>query len=173
LRANRFFETATCRGAVVAATALFATSFLSACGNPTQPLADCVGLPDDVLQVIQQRVTVDAELRNGKIVELDGAPYVFVSAEVHPVSADPHSSGDIATWAVSDVDTEEFLAVDVVARDQSSWPAAPFNVTEVGAIESRACTDLSRGKTPAQVECEREANDRSIPLPDGKQCSDL
>ncbi len=148
-------------------------SFLLACGNPTQPVADCVGAPDDLVQAIQKGVIVDAELRNGKMVEAAGTPYSFVSAEVHPVADDPHKKGDIATWAVPDADGQEFLAVDGVAHDQSSWPAAPFTVTEHGAIESRACTNLTRGKTPAQVECERESNGDSIQLPGGKDCGDL
>ena len=155
------------------AAAVSCVAFLAACGNPPQPTADCVGVSPDTLEVIQSGITADAELRNGKIVQGAEPPYSFVSAELHMRSDDPHHSGDIATWAIDDADGSAVLAVDVVARDESSWPAAPFNVTEPGAIESRACTDLSRGKTPAQVECERDANNASIQLPDGKKCDDL
>jgi hypothetical protein len=154
---------------------LTSVGFLGGCGNPTQSVRNCVGAPDEVVQAIQQRVTGPQTLRNGKMVRLEGAKYAFVSAELHPRSDDPHDKGDIATWATRDIkSTDGFKSVDVHAREESTWPDAPFNVTEEGAIESRACTGLSTGKTPAQIQCESEqAAGENPDLPEGKDCSDL
>ena len=134
LSTRRHLEGAGSRLACSLGAAVLAVTLLGACGNPPEPTADCVGVSDDLLQVLQEGVTVDAELRNGKIVEATGAPHAFVSAEVHMRGDDPHSRGDIATWAVDDTGAEQVRAVDIVARNQSSWPAAPFNVTEPGGI---------------------------------------
>ena len=50
----------------------------------------------------------------------------------------------------------------------------PFTVTKDGAIESRACAALNRGKTKAQIDCEQRKNSGNVvALPDGKDCSDL
>lgn len=152
-------------------------TFFVGCGNPKQQIANCAGAPESAMLVLGERITADAELRNGKIVEVDGAPYSFISAEVHLATDERHHKGDIATWAIetdaADAAEADILAVDVVARESSSWPPATFNVTEHGAIESRACTDLSRGKTPEQLKCERDLRDQVLQLPAGKKCSDL
>ncbi len=67
------------------------------------------------------------------MVRLEGAEYTFVSAELHPASDAKHDKGDIATWATTDVKSAtDFLSVDVHAREESTWPDAPFNVTEDG-----------------------------------------
>ena len=159
---------------VLAAAVVLGGLLLGGCGNPTQPVADCVSARDEELRAIEGRLSAEGELRNGKMVEGEGAQPTFISAELHLRTDEPHDEGDIATWAISDAGSDGFVAVDVVARDESSWPAAPFDVTEDGAIESRACTNLSRGKTPAQLECERRSTSGdSIPLPGGTDCSDL
>ncbi|HEY7105733.1 MAG TPA: hypothetical protein VH986_04985 [Acidimicrobiia bacterium] len=157
------------------ALALSAVVVLPACGNPTQSVRNCVGAPEDVVQAIQQKVTGAQKLRNGKMVHLENAEWTFVSAELHPFSDAPHDKGDIATWATKDIKSNDgFVSVDVHAREESTWPPASFNVTADGAIESRACTGLSTGKTRAQVQCESEqASGQQVNLPKGKDCSDL
>lgn len=164
----------------VAALAVVAVAFagvgvLTACGNPTQAVRHCVGAPDEAVLAIQEKLTAPGKLRNGKMVHLKGSPYSFVSAEIHLDDDDPHDKGDIATWATRDIkSTDGFKSVDIHAREESTWPDAPFKVTEEGAIESRACTGLSTGKTPAQIQCESEqAAGENPDLPEGKDCSDL
>jgi hypothetical protein len=116
-----------------------------------------------------------AKLRNGKMVRLKGAPYTFVSAEMHLADDEPHDKGDIATWATKDIKSSDgYLSVDVHAREDSTWRPAPFKVTADGAIESRACTGLNTGKTRAQIDCEqRQSSGENVALPQGKDCSDL
>jgi hypothetical protein len=152
---------------------LTGTTFLAGCGNPKQSVRNCVGVSDQVVQAIQKQVARGQTLRNGRMVHVRDGKYAFVSAELHPRTDAPHDKGDIGTWATRDVKSADgFLAVDVHARDESSWPTAPFKVTADGAIESRACVGLSTGKTRAQVECERSATSGEN-LPTRKDCSDL
>ena len=152
-------------------------ALLPACGNPTQSVQHCVGTSDSVLSAIQQKMKpgADATLRNGRTVQVPGSDTTFVSAELHLGSDDPHHKGDVATWATNDIKSSDgFVSVDVNARDDSTWPHAPFTVTKDGAIESRACAALNRGKTKAQIDCEqRKSSGQNVPLPDGKDCSDL
>jgi hypothetical protein len=152
-------------------------ALLASCGNPTQSVQNCVGAPDSVIRAIEQNMKpgADATLRNGTMVQLQGSDTTFVSAELHLGTDKPHDKGDIATWATNDVKSaEDFLSVDVHARADSVWPHAPFTVTKDGAIESRACAALNRGKTKAQIDCEqRTSSGVDVALPDGKDCSDL
>lgn len=161
---------------VVLAVAVASLTF-AACGNPKQSVQHCVGAAEETVLAIQQKVKPDAKakLRNGKMVRLKGADYTFVSAEMHLDEDAPHDKGDIATWATKDIkDSDGFLSVDVHAREDSTWPHAPFKVTEEGAIESRACTGLNTGKTRAQIDCEqRQSSGENVALPKGKDCSDL
>ena len=168
-RSSRIVAAAVCAAGLVMPVAL------SGCGNPTQSTSNCAGVSDGAVRAIQQRITGAETLRNVRMVHLRNGEYAFVSGELHPHSDDPHQKGDIATWATRDIKSaDDFLAVDVHAREESTWPHASFDVTADGAIESRACTGLSRGKTPAQVACEQaEAAGQSAGLPSGKKCSDL
>lgn len=169
-------SSATRRGVVLAVCALLTgATFLAGCGNPKQAIRNCVGVSDQVMQAIQKQVARGQTLRNGRMVHVRDAEYAFVSGELHSHSDAPHDKGDIGTWATRDVKSADgFLAVDVHARDESSWPAAPFKVTADGAIESRACVSPSTGKTRAQVRCENAEVSGSGPaLPSGKDCSDL
>jgi hypothetical protein len=163
------------RIAAVGALALGTITVLPGCGNPTQSVGNCAGVPAETVRAIQQNITGPQKLRNAKMVRLPSADWTFVSAELHPFSAAPHDKGDIATWATKDIASSDgYVSVDVHARDESTWPAAPFNVTVDGAIESRACTGLSTGKTRAQVQCEAaQASGRHVELPKGKDCNDL
>jgi hypothetical protein len=158
-----------------AAVALASVGVLTACGNPTQAVRHCVGAPEEAVQAIQQKLTAPGKLRNGKMVHLKGSDYSYVSAEIHLDDDDAHDKGDIATWATRDVKSaEDFVSVDVHAREDSTWPHASFTVTRDGVIESRACTGLNTGKTRAQLDCEqRESSGENVPLPSGKDCSDL
>ncbi|MEX1008337.1 MAG: hypothetical protein WD271_10895 [Acidimicrobiia bacterium] len=137
----------------------------------------CIGAPDEAISAIQGKIEPDAKakLRNGKMVHLKGADYTFVSAELHLDDDAPHDKGEIGTWATTDIKSSDgFLSVDVHAREDSTWPHAPFKVTEDGAIESRACTSLNTGKTRAQLECEQQqSSGENVVLPEGKDCSDL
>lgn len=150
---------------------------LSACGNPTQAVQNCVGTSDTVTRAIQQGMKPEARatLRNARSVQVPGSNTTFVSAELHLDSDSAHDKGDIATWATNDVASGDgFLSVDVHAREDSTWPHAPFGVTKNGAIESRACASLNTGKTKAQIDCEQRKNSgNNVALPDGKDCSDL
>ena len=107
--------------------------------------------------------------------QVPGSDTSFVSAELHLGSDAPHDKGDIATWATDNVKSDDgFVSVDVHAREDSTWPHASFTVTKDGAIESRACASLNRGKTKAQIDCEqRKSSGNVVALPDGKDCSDL
>jgi hypothetical protein len=157
-----------------AAVALACIAGLSACGNPQQSVRHCQGAPEESVLAIQQKVTAQGKLRNGKLVHLKNGPS-FVSAEIHLESDAAHDKGDIATWATDDIkNTDEFQSVDVHAREESTWPHASFDVTADGAIESRACVGLNTGKTKAQIQCEQDrSSGEGVQLPSGKDCSDL
>lgn len=152
-------------------------ALVSACGSPKQSVQNCVGASDSVISAIQQKMKpdADAKLRNGRTVQLPGSETTFVSAELHLGSDARHDKGDVATWATDDIKSDDgFVSVDVHAREESTWPHAPFTVTKDGAIESRACAGLNRGKTQAQLACEQRKNSGEvIALPGGKDCSDL
>ena len=96
-------------------------------------------------------------------------------AQIHLEDDDAHDKGDIATWATDDIkSTDAFQSVDVHAREESTWPPSPLDVTADGAIESRACVGLNTGKTKAQIQCEQdEASGEGVALPSGKDCGDL
>ncbi len=162
-------------GAVVVPLAVASFAILAGCGNPTQSVRHCVGAPEDIVQAIQQKLTAKGKLRNAKLVHLSGSPNSFISAEIHLDSDDKHDKGDIATWSTTGVDSAEgFQSVDVHAREESAWPQARFTVTKNGALESRACTGLNRGKTRAQIQCEQDQNSgEGVNLPADKDCSDL
>jgi hypothetical protein len=149
----------------------------TACGNPTQSVQNCVGTSDTVISAIQQKLKPDAKakLRNGRSVHVPGSDTTFVSAELHSDSDAPHDKGRHRTWATNDIkSSDSFLSRRRDARDDSTWPHAPFEVTKNGAIESRACTALNLGKTPAQIDCEQRKNaGQNVALPNGKDCSDL
>jgi|SRR5262245_13369602 len=160
--------------AIATAVVLAGAGALAGCGNPQQSVKNCKGAADDTVLAIQRKLTAQGKLRNGKIVQLPGSPNTFISAEIHLDENDKHDKGDIATWATSDLKSSDgFKSVDVHAREESTWPPAPFKVTENGAIESRACTGLNTGKTKAQLRCEQEQASGDVQLPSGKDCSDL
>jgi hypothetical protein len=159
---------------VGAAVALATLGVLTGCGNPQQSVRNCKGAPEETVLAIQQKLTASGKLRNGKMVQLAGSPNTFISAEIHLDENDGHDKGDIATWATTDINsTEGFRSVDVHAREESTWPPAPFKVTEDGVIESRACTGLNTGKTKAQIQCEQDEASGEVQLPSDKDCSDL
>jgi hypothetical protein len=160
--------------AVAAIVVLPALGLLGGCGSPAQAVTHCVGAPDNVVQAVQQKLTAKGKLRNAKLVTVPGSPRSFLSAEIHLDTDAKHDKGNIATWVTTDTkNLDDFHAVDVHAREESTWPAARFTVTADGAIESRACTNLTRGKTRAQLRCERDQNSGSLGLPKGTDCGNL
>ena len=156
--------------ACLAVVALCGCSQISA---PTYDLQSvgCRSASDAMLATASSKLTVDGALRNGKIVD-GGAGRQFMSAELHRRDDDKHDKGDLLTFAVIDGNESEFLAVDIHAREDSSWPAAQFGVQEHGARESRACADIVRGKTKAQIECESGSAGQA-PVPGNRDCGSL
>jgi hypothetical protein len=151
---------------------------LAGCSQMSNPTYDvgavgCSGVSDATLHTIGEKLTVDGRLRNGKSVKSPTSKDIYVSAELHLASAQPHDKGDILTWVTTDPEGSDFKSVDVHAREDSSWPHADVDVRAEGARESRACAELSAGKTKAQIQCERDQANGSVSLPGGKSCSDL
>jgi hypothetical protein len=102
------------------------------------------------MRVIEQRLDTPGSLRHGRSVTSDESGITFVSAELVRAVDDPRDRGDLLTWAKAKVGGG-FVAVDEDARKNSSWPNASFDVRQAGAIESRACAAVRRGKT---TECD-------------------
>ena len=153
-----------------AAVALTCLAVIAACGNPQQSVRHCQGAPEESILAIQEKVTARREASQRK----DGAP-----RRAGPTSSAPRSTSSPTTrttratsrtWATDDIkSTDEFQSVDVHAREESTWPHAPFDVTADGAIESRACVGLNTGKTKAQIQCEqRTSSGESVALPVGQ-----
>ena len=135
---------------------------LAACGNPSQDVAGCTGVDDAVTTAISQRLDVGAgTLRNAK--QVRAGRTTFISAELHARADAKHDKGDVLTWATRNLKGATFEAVDEHARTNSSWPRAAFNVSAKGAYASRACTDINRGKTKAQIACEQRQTDANAP----------
>jgi hypothetical protein len=148
-------------GLVVALALACSAACFAGCSNPTVPeaqLNQCSGTSDTVAQLISQKLDTGAgKLRNVKQVTSDGV--TFISAELHAPSDKKHDKGDILTWASTTAkDPTSFKSVDVHAKEKSSWPKATFDVRKNGAYASRACTNISRGKTKAQIACEQQSS---------------
>jgi hypothetical protein len=155
-------------------------ALLSSCSNPSVPNAElnqCTGTSDSVANAISQKLDKNAgHLRNVKQVTHQGI--TFISAELHAPGDKKHDKGDILTWAAdTPKDPTDFTSVDVHAREKSAWPGAKFDVRKAGAYASRACTDITRGKTKAQVECEQQnssgANGGPAIAVNNKHCENL
>ena len=73
----------------------------------------------------------------------------IVSAELHKRGDQLHDKGDILSWA--ELAPGRFLAVDVRARQDSTWPAARFDVRHAGVITSRGCVEALRGTIPCNT----------------------
>jgi hypothetical protein len=131
--------------------------------NPTYDVGKigCGTAPDKTIATIQEKVTANGFLRNGKVLTEGGN--TFVSAELHLRTDDRHAKGDVLTWVTTDVNGNDFFSVDVNARDDSSWPDADINVTAPGARESRACAEATAGKTKAQIKCEQDQSQGQVP----------
>ncbi len=137
------------RIAAVAATvvALASIAGIAGCGNPQQSVRHCQGAPEESIVAIQEKLTAQGKLRNGKMVHLKSGPY-FVSAEIHLDSDAPHDKGDIATWATDDIkSTDQFQSVDVHAREESTWPHVAVRPSLPMAPSSR---EHVSGSTPAR-----------------------
>ena len=124
---------------------------LSACGNPETEVDGCSGTPADVVAAISEKLHKDVgTLRNTHQFAKGTGGITFITAELHnpdkgQAHAQRHDKGDLLTWSTSDIKSGQFKSVDEHARNESSWPGAPFDVRKKGAYESRACTDISRG----------------------------
>ena len=121
---------------------------LAACGSPTMKAtaAVCTPTTDAVLKNIGSKLQVDGALRNSRTVSRGGMN--FISAELHKADDKPNAKGDLLTWAVTGTGSNDFVAVDVHAREDTGWPHAQFDVRKDGAMLSRACADEIRGQVP-------------------------
>ena len=139
------------------AAVLCGALLLSGCVDPRPPQAQCVTAPRDVLDDIATGLAVDGTLRHGSLEIRNGL--TFVSAELAR-SGDPEKlRGDLVTWVTGSLDVGEFFAVDVYARESSTWPPAPFDVREPGAIDSRACTAFRAGEPDPSATVDDEVPD--------------
>lgn len=114
------------------------------CVDPRPEEATCVEAPRSVLDEIEARLSVDGQLRHGSLRIADG--FTFVSAELARDGDPERLRGDLLTWATGSLDVGEYFAVDVYARESSSWPPAPFDVRQSGVVDSRACTAFDAGE---------------------------
>jgi hypothetical protein len=153
---------------------------LSACGNPSTQVEGCGGTAPEVVAAISEKLHPNVgKLRNTHQFSKGTGGITFITAELHnpdkgKAHDQRHDKGDLLTWSTKNLKSGEFESVDEHARTESSWPGAPFDVRKKGAYESRACTDISRGKTKAQIKCEQDQLDANAPaLPGGKNCGDL
>jgi hypothetical protein len=162
----------------IAALIVALVTVLAGCAQIKSPTYDigalgCVPASDATLATLSSKLTVPGTLRNGMVLRGDDG-YDMVSAELHRPDDDRHTTGDLLTFASRRSASPEFVAVDVNAREESSWPGAPFDVRAEGARQSRACANVSRGKTKAQIECERrQGSSGNVPLSGNEECSDL
>ena len=175
----RRFRSAPRARATLVATAVAVAGFtLVACGNPETEVEGCTGTSNEVVAAISERLHRNVgRLRNTHQFSQGTDGYTFITAELHDPEKgkeDRHDKGDLLTWATRNEDSGQFEAVDERARTESSWPGASFDVREKGVYESRACTNISRGKSKAQIECEQEQSDPNAPaIPGGKECDEL
>lgn len=143
------------RHAIVGSLALLLP--VAACSGIENPVVDeaepglaevtvderCEDVDEELLQGIEERLTVDAELADAQTVASEEEDVAFVAAELegkgHP--EDP----PIGIWAVRgglDADEPDILAVNAIAREHSGWPFDE-DITEHtdGGEEARACVD--------------------------------
>lgn len=118
---------------------------VAACGG-TADTSACGPAPGPVVAAVAQRLDVPGVLRFAQQVASPESGATFLSAELHEPDHDDDEDGDILTWAV-DATGAGYVAVDVHAREASSWPAATFDVRREGAVDSRACTKKVRNDT--------------------------
>ncbi len=166
------------RRLAAALTMVVGIGVLAGCSQMSNPSYDvgasgCSGTTDATLHTIGEKLTIDGKLRNGKQVKAPTGDDIFVSAELHRVTDDPHDKGDILTFVTTDPAGSEFKSVDVHAREDTTWPHADVDVRVEGARESRACTELSVGKTKAQIKCEQDQANNDAGVGANKNCSDL
>jgi hypothetical protein len=175
---RRFRSAPRARATLVAAAVAVAGFTLVACGNPETEVEGCTGTSDEVVAAISERLNRNVgRLRNTHQFSKGTDGLTFITAEIHDPEKgkeDRHEKGDLATWATTNERSGQFMSVDEHARTESSWPPASFDVRKTGAYESRACTNISRGKSKKQIECEQEQSDPNAPaIPGGKECDEL
>ena len=139
--------------------------------NPSFDLraTDCRATTANVLRVLDERLDVSGAFRHGGQIEMsDGT---FVSAELHRSGDDKDVRGDIFTFRTDSLDSGDFQAVDVHAREDTSWPPASIDVRSPGARESRACVLPNVGKSRARVQCEHDQQSADIQA--DRHCDEL
>jgi hypothetical protein len=138
--------------ALIALALITATGAATGCRSATPEEISCAKADDELIEVLGTKVEEGASLRNGNIrkAEVDGYDngLTYVSAEMLQPGDDEDSLGEILTWATGSIESGEFFSVDVYAREHSSWPHAPFDVTHDGAVESRGCVSFWAGSPP-------------------------
>lgn len=127
------------RAPLLVAMALLAAS---GCASTKADEASCRRAPADVVARLQSRLTTPGELRNAAMGPPAAGGLTFVSAELHAEGDRDDKKGKILTWASTAAAAADYVAVDVYAREKSSWPPAGFDVRKDGAIASRACAAL-------------------------------
>jgi hypothetical protein len=156
--------------ALVAACAL-AIVTTSACDSPKTDVEGCAGPSNEQISTISTKLDPGVgHLRNAWSFNRGTGGITFVTAELVAPGSAPHDKGKLLTWALPR-GSDRFVSVDEHARSKSSWPRAAFDVRKEGAYQSRSCANLTRGKTPAQIECEEDQN-TGAPIA-GDECDDL
>lgn len=138
------------RALAAAALGVVLASVAGACASPRPSESSCFPAPPAVLDVLEAGLTENGTLRNGALRETQRG-FTFVSAELHLDEHDDRVRGDILTWVTGAVESEEFFAVDIYARESSTWPGAPLDVREDGAVESRGCVSYKAGRAEPAI----------------------
>ncbi|MHB8339958.1 MAG: hypothetical protein ACYDB7_02145 [Mycobacteriales bacterium] len=102
----------------------------------------CQVAPASVVVELQGRLTAPGVLTDAYETHAGtAAGPVFVSARLRR----PHGvtgAENVLTWAVVGAGSADVVSVDALARSESSWPHARFDVRAAGAEQSRACSVL-------------------------------
>ena len=128
------------RASVIMLALVVGVGALAGCGTPKPDASQCSIVLPDVMKALSRKVTEPGTIRFARIVEKNGQR--FISFEVHKRDQQRNQDGDILTFF--EQGDQHFEAVDVLARQGSTWPHAPFDARHAGVVESRGCVDYAR-----------------------------
>ena len=134
---------------------------LVSCGDPNDPVVGvatpepmqrsvddrCEEVGEDVLELVAERLDVQADLEHPRLVRSDErAGLSFLAAEL--VGDDLDDEAPIGIWAV--VGDGAVYAVNAIARYHSTWPDGtrldpPLTMKTEGAEEVEACIEAATG----------------------------